>query len=347
MQPYMAFILGVFCLGLLGNVSEAKIHELSVMAYNVRQLPTIPGREWDRQMRYEHLAEALHSMKDQPDVIIFQELFYPSAQDYLIQKLVREWADYDFWTGNLGSCCHPDSCPNEHWDSIEGAIGSSCTLTLSRGGVLIMSKYHLVQRNAYIYKAYNSGSADKHANKGFIHVKADELEVDTQSMLIRTLQISEMVVWVRDFLQPKKTEPIIVGGDMNVIHGSSEESELLGPRGGPIGQRFEGFHFHFQNDARDGNIFPVQSFDARSNWCAKADGYFREYDLNWHATLDYIFVFKQYKQPIEPGVMSVLPLKSNQPWYWYYLEQIGAGSDGYYSDMSDHYPVVATFKFDM
>lgn len=72
--------------------------------------------------------------------------------------------------------------------------------------------------------------------------------------------------------------------------------------------------------------------------------------MTWHGTLDYIFVFKGYKQPIQRGYMTVLPLKSKQAWYYDYLKDIPADSNdgkGFYRDMSDHYPVVATFKFNM
>lgn len=65
-------------------------------------------------------------------------------------------------------------------------------------------------------------------------------ENDKKSMDARSDQIDEMIVWVRDDLRPMKTEPIIVGGDMNVIHGSSEESKMLGPR---RNLRFKGFNF--------------------------------------------------------------------------------------------------------
>ena len=49
--------------------------------------------------------------------------------------------------------------------------------------------------------------------------------------------------------------------------------------------------------------------------------------------------------------MSILKLKAKEPWYWSYLDgywHLHEGivkHDGYYNDVSDHYPVVATFEF--
>ena len=93
------------------------------------------------------------------------------------------------------------------------------------------------------------------------------------------------------------------------------------------------------------------TFSASTNWLTRADAYYSKTSLYAEKHLDYVATWTHHLQPIKPAFMSILKLKANESWYWFYLDgwwHLHKGiskHDGYYNDVSDHYPVVATFEF--
>ena len=67
--------------------------------------------------------------------------------------------------------------------------------------------------------------------------------------------------------------------------------------------------------------------------------------------LDYVVLWRNHLQPKRPVLTKTVPLKAEQKWYWRYLDrqwrlESGVNTlDGFYDDISDHYPVVADFEF--
>ena len=67
--------------------------------------------------------------------------------------------------------------------------------------------------------------------------------------------------------------------------------------------------------------------------------------------LDYVVLWRNHLQPKRPVLTKTVPLKAAQKWYWRYLDRKGRLEsgvntlDGFYDDISDHYPVVADFEF--
>ena len=157
-------------------------------------------------------------------------------------------------------------------------------------------------------------------------------------------------------------------GDLNVEFGYPS-AKLIEP---------DLYEFDFANN------FGYGSFSAKTNWLAKADAYSNGYDLNYDRTLDYIMAdkvcfedhviwtgkcslftvfiyvdfdplhtFQRHKLPIQPAWMEIFQLQSDDTWYWGYLNRefdipgVGKVSkNGYYNDVTDHWPVAATYLFE-
>jgi len=141
---------------------------------------------------------------------------------------------------------------------------------------------------------------------------------------------------MRSFNIPKD-EPIILAGDINSDLGTKEQHDI-----------FEGnFLFHFKDPG-------FGSFSAATNWIVHAKYAGTPDDREWY--LDYVATWADHLQPMEPAYMKIVKLKSKGSMYWQYLRDkklslksecwsMRCPSNGLYNDVSDHYPVKATFKF--
>lgn len=74
--------------------------------------------------------------------------------------------------------------------------------------------------------------------------------------------------------------------------------------------------------------------------------------LDYDDILDFIGFRTDCRNPVYAPVQMVLPLKAQNAWYWGYMkgwwDLPGHGwtwNNGYYNDISDHYPVMADFYF--
>jgi len=338
--------------------------DITVMGYNIMQLPV---QDWDQSQRASMLAGALLADVNDPDVISFSEVLTDEAYT-AIQGLNPE---YPYYTPVLGQVCS-----GGNWDSISGNCSNSVTVV--RGGVAIASKYPILEQHAYVFTVAEFGTADYQANKGAVYVKIDidgfnyhVLATHTQATHgdstaahgYRVQQAQEIRAWIDSFGIPAN-EPVIIAGDLNVSHdNASNLAEILD----------DGLNatLWFDNANTPGYVHSYPE----DNWMARAyNYYFEESDPCYNKTLDYVVSFNGYLQPSAPAQMDVVVLKNSTPFYWGYLDGYwyedspsqqgicasGAGFtdtngnpgvtegyfDGYYTDLSDHYPVIATYQYD-
>lgn len=324
---------------LLFNLAQsAQRPNIKVMAYNIQQLPSIAGN-WDQQQRAAHLPDAIRALEEQPDVIIFSEVI----NDYA-DTAINNLADvYPYRTPILGQVC-----TGGDWDSIQGDCSNAFTVV--RGGVVIASKHPIVEQHAYVFHSSLFGSADYQANKGAVytevdingyryhlvgtHLQATHDESADEEHSIRMNQLDEINSWLNQF-NISTTEPVIFGGDFNVDFSHSiQVSDMLQHAESNLWYQFDGT-----------GSYP------EDNWMARSSNYYYGYDMCYNDTLDYVMTHQAHLQPSQPAEQIVLPLKATQSWYWYYLYGNWSLCDGNYHhngytrDLSDHYPVVATYHY--
>jgi len=311
--------------------------KLSVMNYNTRQLPKfLLINDWDQDNRLKRLPDSLRRQEFQADILILDELMTQNAYDK-VQGLKDL---YPYITPVVGK-----DCSGRDLTSLTGP----CSKILPRSGVMALSKIPIIETHGLIYRNAAAGTWDAKANKGAVyikvsvngllvhvvgtHIQADEGKVDGGAT--RILQMEELRTWISHFSIPDD-EPIILAGDINSKLGTEEQRTI-----------FDG-HFVFSFKADD---FDFGTFSASTNWLTRADAYHSKTSIYEERHLDYVATWANHLQPIRPAFMSILKLKAEEKWYWNYLEGwwvLHEGPyhhDGYYKDVSDHYPVVATFEF--
>ncbi|NOU49816.1 sphingomyelin phosphodiesterase [Pseudoalteromonas sp. JBTF-M23] len=310
---------------------------LKVMAYNIMQLSV---QDWDQANRAQRLPAALMSLNDSPDVILVSEVFNSEGE----QALAALSTQYPYQTPNVGQ-----DCSGSGWDALTGNCSNSPFVI--RGGVVIISKYPIISQKAHVFNHSLSGSWDYMANKGFAYV---EIEKNAQRYhligthlqathdgnteeehRVRMGQLSEIQTFIAAQNIPTD-EPVIVGGDMNVEWSKQREvTDMLETARAQL---------NFQTPM-------IGSFPAKYNWFTKANAYYFDYSLEYNDTLDYVFWHRDHKQPTNNPSMTVRYPKANGSWYWSYLKgnwNLSSGRyyhDGYYNELSDHYPVQVNFEF--
>ncbi|WP_125720900.1 sphingomyelin phosphodiesterase [Pseudoalteromonas rubra] len=310
---------------------------LKVMAYNIMQLNV---QDWDQENRAQRLPAVLASMSDRPDVILISEAFNSDAEQALDALL----AIYPYQTPNVGQ-----DCSGSGWDGLTGNCSNSPFVI--RGGVVILSQYPIITQKAHVFKNSLSGSWDYLSNKGFAYV---EIEKDNQRYhligthlqathdgdtaqehRVRMGQLSEIQSFISAENIPA-SEPVIIGGDMNVEWSKQDEvADMLATSRAVL---------NFETPQ-------IGSFPAKYNWFTKANAYYFDYSLDYNDTLDYVFWHRDHKQPSNTPSMKVRYPKAEQNWYWSYLRgnwNLSSGRyyhNGYYNELSDHYPVQVNFEF--
>lgn len=350
----MSFLICLFFVTFSANsVVRAEKVEIRVMNYNVRQLPIILGlwNKWDQSERLKRLPGAIRRLQsgdfgEFPEVMFFNELMTSDSH----------WKIKDEFKGNLfpyqtsvaGATCKVKETETGHnWDSIKG----KCDIFSARSGVMAISSLEIKEKHAYIFRSCDKHTWDCKANKGAVYIKvvkggrffhlvgthlqADEVGDEETAQAVRFQQMQELKEWLEEFNIPKE-EPVIVIGDLNVEYGY--------PSADLVDQNT--YQFDFEND------FGYGSFSAPTNWLARADAFHNGYDMNYDRTLDYIAAFKDHKLPMEPAWMQIYQLQAAEKWYWDYLHRDfdvpGEGiisHNGWYNEVSDHWPVAATYSF--
>ncbi|WP_105168874.1 sphingomyelin phosphodiesterase [Pseudoalteromonas sp. T1lg23B] len=317
--------------------TQSLAESLKVMAYNIMQLNV---QDWDQANRAERLPAVLTAMSDSPDVILVSEVFSSDAE----QALARLANLYPYQTPNVGQ-----DCSGSGWDSLTGNCSNSPFVI--RGGVVILSKYPIITQKAHVFNHSLSGSWDYLANKGFAyvaiakdgqryhlvgtHLQATHDGDTEQEHRVRMAQLDEIQTFIKAENIPAD-EAVIIGGDMNVEWSKQQEvADMLETARAEL---------HFQTPL-------VGSYSAKHNWFTKANAYYFDYSLDYNDTLDYVFWHRDHKQPTNTPSMKVRYPKANKNWYWSYLRgnwNLSDGRyyhDGYYNELSDHYPVQVNLEF--
>ncbi|WP_406457067.1 sphingomyelin phosphodiesterase [Streptomyces sp. NBC_00876] len=287
---------------------------LRVLTYNTFLMSTSLYPNWGQAHRAAEIPKAAFFRGN--DVVVLQEAFDNSASDALTSNASGQ---YPYHTPVVGRS-------KDGWDATGGAYSAT---TPEDGGVTVLSKWPIVRQEQHIYK--DACGSDWWSNKGFAYA---ELNVNgarvhivgthTQSTdpgcgageaaSIRGRQFRQIDAFL-DAKNIPASEQVIVAGDLNVDSRSPEYASMLAD-GGLSGA-----------DARTG--YPY-SFDTQANSIASD-----RYPDDPREDLDHVLHRTGHTRPA--GWTNEVVKEESTPWTvssW--------GTDYTYTNLSDHYPVVAS-----
>ncbi|TYZ58017.1 hypothetical protein PybrP1_012833 [[Pythium] brassicae (nom. inval.)] len=340
---------------LLAQLEKRQV-TLSVGTYNVWMMPRIVSAFTSVSPKKNTRARLIAEVLPPCDVWVFTECFDHRARALLLDKLKA--AGYFYASPTVG----------------HKRLKRENMRKVLNGGVVLASKYPIVTVRIKLFKEACLG-ADKLADKGVlyckilkdglpVHVFATHLQAwsDPASRAMRRTQMRMIADFQRAVggIDPVN-DPVLIVGDLNVNfwlnktdHEYDEMLTLLNARdpavvashtrratavagdasaGGDDDDAASSGHSGELARAGDPKLARQFSFDPRLNALA-ADGLSTDGSLE---LLDFVLLSKSHRQP-SSAQSWVVPLTTSTPWKWRKLPQF---------NLSDHYPVVSSFTFDM
>ncbi|MCX4965877.1 sphingomyelin phosphodiesterase [Streptomyces sp. NBC_00654] len=296
------------------QAAAAETPSLRVLSYNAFIFSKTLYPNWGQDHRAAEIPKA--SFFRGNDVVVLQEAFDNSASDALLRNAS---AEYPHQTPVVGRS-------RSGWDATGGSYSAT---TPEDGGVSVLSTWPIVRKEQYVFKDACGG--DWFSNKGFayaelnvngtpVHIVGTHAQSTDpgctagQAAQMRSRQFKE----IDAFLDAKRipaSEQVVVAGDFNVDFHSSEYASLLADAGLTAA------------DARTGHPY---SFDTRDNSIAS-----ERYPDDPREDLDHVLHRAGHAKP--SGWTNEVVKERSAPWTvssW--------GKDYTYTDLSDHYPVVAS-----
>lgn len=294
--------------------ASAEVPSLKVLSYNVFLFSKNLYPNWGQ----DHRAKAIPatSFYRGNDVVVVQEAFDNSASDALKSNSA---AQYPHQTPVMGRS-------RTGWDATGGSYSST---TPEDGGVAVLSKWPIVRKEQYVFK--DACGADWYSNKGFVyavldvngskvhvvgtHAQSTDPGCDAgEAAQMRSRQFKAIDAFL-DGKNIPASEQVVVAGDFNVDSHSPEYASMLTDGGLAAA------------DARTGHPY---SFDTADNSIASA-----RYPDDPREDLDYVLHRAGHVKPA--GWTNEVIKEQSAPWTvssW--------GKQYTYTNLSDHYPVVAS-----
>ncbi|MER6995535.1 sphingomyelin phosphodiesterase [Streptomyces sp. NPDC000410] len=294
--------------------SAAATPSLKVLTYNVFLFSKNLYPNWGQDHRAREIPRT--SFFQGNDVVVVQEAFDNSSSDALKQNAA---AQYPYQTPVMGRS-------KTGWDATSGAYSAT---TPEDGGVTVLSKWPIVRKEQYVYK--DACGADWYSNKGFVYAvlnvngsKVHVVGTHAQSTdpgcgageaaQMRSRQFKAMDAFL-DAKNIPASEQVLVAGDFNVDSRTSEYATMLAD-GGFVGA-----------DSRTGHAY---SFDTQDNSIASD-----RYPDDPREDLDYVLHRAGHARPA--GWNNDVIKEQSAPW------TVSSWGKSYtYTNLSDHYPVVAS-----
>lgn len=296
------------------QASAADTPSLRVLTYNTFLFSKTLYPNWGQDHRAKEIPRTAFFQGN--DVVVLQEAFDDTASDALLRNAS---AQYPYRTPVVGRS-------KSGWDATSGAYSATAP---EDGGVTVLSKWPIVRKEQHVYK--DACGSDWWSNKGFayaelnvngvrVHVVGTHAQSTDpgcgagEAARMRSLQFRQIDAFL-DAKSIPASEQVVVAGDFNVDSHSTEYASML-TDGGLAGA-----------DARTGHPF---SFDTQDNSIA-AD----RYPDDPREDLDHILHRAGHAKP--SGWTNHVVKENSAPWTvssW--------GTDYTYTNLSDHYPVVAS-----
>ncbi|HEV7627123.1 MAG TPA: sphingomyelin phosphodiesterase, partial [Streptomyces sp.] len=291
------------------SASAAETPNLKVLTYNTFLFNKLIYPNWGQDHRGDAIPDADFFQGN--DVVVLQEAFENSVSDKLQKKAASQ---YPHQTPVLGRT-------KDGWDATGGVWSD---IALEDGGVTILSKWPILHKEQYVYD--HGCGADYLSNKGFVyavldvngtkvHVVGTHLQAgdsacgDGEARKTRADQFKAMDSFLDEKAIPAD-EQVVVAGDFNVDSRGDEYGSMLANADlAPA-------------DARTGHPY---SSDNKTNTIAAKRGP----DGN-PSDLDYVLHRNGHARPA--GWENKVIKEESAPW---------ETSEGTFTNLSDHYPVVA------
>ena len=308
---------------------------LSVLAYNVYLLPShvraIPFMGERFAIAQEERAERIPPFLAPYDVVILSEAYDDGARAVLLDGLRAQGFRYS--TRILGSACRAaSSCkkgtvyeqPVTEGEAPRGGEGD--TWFGEDGGVLIASKHPIGVASEWIYA--DCVERDCNAAKGFIYARIDKGSAryhvigthaqfgwNTEQRAAKAEQLRAIRQFIEGPSGIPHSEPVIVGGDFNVLRHEFE-SLLSDDPLGMLAPTFRGHRY---------------TRETRSDWAQRGNGY-----------VDYVLAKKGWRAP---NYSSNCPMIFRMRFDFAdrTLFSVVKGAD--YCDLSDHWAVWGYFDY--
>ncbi|MFI5783872.1 sphingomyelin phosphodiesterase [Nocardia sp. NPDC051570] len=289
------------------------VPELKVLTYNTFLMSKKLFPNWGQDHRAKAIVAADFFQGN--DVVVLQEALDNDVSNAMKADAAQQ---YPHQTPVVGRS-------RDGWDITSGKYSDN---TVEDGGVTVLSKWPIVRKEQILFN--NGCGADWLANKGFAYVvlnvngaKVHFVGTHAQSTDSRCRQgeaasdRAKQFRQIGEFLDAKKipaTEQVLVAGDMNVDSHGGEYAVMLENAGlDPA-------------DERTGHPY---SFDTKEN----SIGSYR-YPKDGREDLDYVLHRKGHARPA--GWKNRVIQEQSAPW-----TVTSMGKDYTYTNLSDHYPVIA------
>ncbi|KAK1939051.1 Sphingomyelinase C 2 [Phytophthora citrophthora] len=320
----------------LAHLEKRQVN-LSVGTYNVWMMPRKVSAFTSCSPKKNTRARLIGDLLPPCDLWVLTECFDYRARDILLDKMSE--AGYFFFSPTVG----------------HKRMNKSNMRKLLNGGVLLASKYPILSVRVKLFEGACAG-ADKLADKGvlyckilkdgmLVHVFSTHLQAwnDPLSRTMRKLQMDMVSNFMRAMDIDEVNDVVLFVGDLNVNYWlnktNQEYDEMLNifeakdpsvvrPR--KLGNASDSDK---KESAAEFKHLRKYSFDPRVNALA-ADGLSTDGSLE---LLDYILYSRTHRQPTTASSW-VQPLTTTQPWMWRGQPQF---------NLSDHFPVVSEFTFEM
>lgn len=317
---------------------EKKQVQISVGTYNVWMMPRKVSMFTHVSPKKNTRARMIADVLPPCDVWVFTECFDHRARGILLDKLKS--SGYFFLSPTVG-----------HKQINRGNIRK-----FLNGGVVLASKYPILNVRIKLFGAACTG-ADKLADKGvlyckilkdglLVHIFSTHLQAwnDPLSRSMRRTQMKMIAGFMRSMDIDPVNDAVMVVGDMNVnfwLNKTNQEYdemlELFDAKDPSVmrQQRRKQATDELNPDpsTRDFKRIAQYSFDPRTNALA-AEGLSTDGSLE---LLDFVLYSASHRQP-SSATSWIQPIVGQSPWKCRKKEQY---------NLSDHYPVVSSFTFDM
>lgn len=287
---------------------------LRVLTYNVFLFSRALYPNWGQDHRAQAIPAAPSFQGN--DVVVVQEAFDNTASDALLKNAA---SSYPYRTPVVGR-------GTSGWDATGGAYSPTAP---EDGGVALLSRWPVLRKEQYVYR--DACGADRYSNKGFVYAVLDVggarvhvVGTHAQSTdpgcsageaaRVRARQFRAVDAFLDGKAIPA-SEQVIVAGDLNVDSRTPEYATMLADAG------------LVDADARTGHPY---SFDTAENSIAA-----ERYPDDPREDLDHVLHRAGHARPA--GWTNLVVKERSAPW-----TVTSWGRTYTYTDLSDHYPVVAS-----
>ena len=306
---------------------------LKILQYNVQLIHEIHINS-ENDLRAELIATEIGNKYKNIDIITFCEAFTQNSRIILINNLKKY--GFNFYTPVL-----------------------SVSNILSNGGIFIISKHPILNYKFHVYNSTNG--TDSLVEKGIVkatfmiknnlvHIFATHLQAwgNDENEMIRIKQLGELQNFI-DEQKFHKKDIVIVSGDFNTSLKTiiKNTKNFIFPKltskqkytSDPTSNSFVGLD---GGDSECSDIYYNNINNSKENVYKKN---FTYCPCCPKEMLDYIFFVSKFKKPLS-SENKIINIKTSNVykfklWRINWLNSI----DFYTKDLSDHYPVLASFKF--